>query len=180
MSKNKHLALLMASMILIFSCKSQQVNSSSKADEKAATAKEGQTTSATKSVKQNQLISISEQNLSPNHARINATLIYINPVLMPGDTSNPCSKAPCKAKLRVNEVLGYGSSFGNPLSSGDTIYTTFMFTTHATTKDLFPAFKEFYPGVKVGDKIQTDLESRLGMGGGGSVSYFVYGYKILK
>jgi hypothetical protein len=120
------------------------------------------------------------QSISPNHARIIATVININPVLMPGDTSDPCHKAPCKAQLRIEKVLGIGQAFGNPKSVGDSIYVTFMFTTHATTKDLFPVMKESYPGVKVGDKIQTDVESRVGMGGSGAVSYFVYGYKVLK
>lgn len=98
---------------------------------------------------------------------------------MTGDTTDPCHKAPCKTRLRIESVLGYGQAFGNPLSSGDTLFATFMFTTHATTKDLFPVFNEYYPGVKVGDKIQTDIESRLGMGGNNSLSYFVYGYKVL-
>lgn len=120
------------------------------------------------------------QSVSPNHARIIATVIYINPVLMPGDSTDPCSKVPCKTRLRIEKVLGIGPAFGNPKAAGDSIYATFMFTTHETTKDLFPVMKEFYPGVKVGDKIQTEIESRVGMGGSGSVSYFVYGYKVLK
>ncbi len=120
-----------------------------------------------------------QQSVSPNHARVTATVIYINPVLMPGDSTDPCHKAPCKTRLRIESVLGIGQAFGNPKAPGDSIYATFMFTTHAATKDLFPVLNDRYPGVKVGDVIQTDLESRMGMGGGGSISYFVYGYKVL-
>ena len=174
MSTRIHYPLIICFSLMMMNCKSQQPITTTVPTEKVADSK------ATKSEnkKQNQLITISEQNITPNHARVIATVVSINPMLMPGDTSSPCSKAPCKARLRINEVMGYGAGFGNPLSSRDTIYVNFMFTTHATTMDLFPVLNEYYPGVKVGDRIQTDLESRLGFGGEGSVSYFVYGYKV--
>ena len=150
-------------IVTIFSCKSQKVPEK-KADNSIST----QTP-----------IFTPNQSVGPNHARVIATVVYINPALMPGDPKDPCSKAPCKAQIRIENVLGYGQAFGNPLSIGDSIHVTFAFTTHATTKDLFPVLNEFYPGLKVGDKFQADVESRLGMGGSNAVSYTIYGYKMV-
>jgi hypothetical protein len=164
--KQINLIVTVFSLAVIFSCKSQKVPEKKPEPSNS-------TTTQTPTFTPN-------QSVGPNHARVIATMVYINPVLMPGDPKDPCTKVPCKGRIRIENVLGYGQAFGNPLSVGDSLYINFAFTTAATTKDLFPVFSEYYPGLKVGDKFQADIESRLGMGGSNAVSYTIYGYKIIK
>jgi hypothetical protein len=80
----------------------------------------------------------------------------------------------------VDSILGYGSAFGNPIAAGRQINVRFEFTTAPTTKALFPTMDVRLPGVSVGTRIRTDLESRLEMGdSGGGTGYAIHGYEIL-
>ena len=46
----------------------------------------------------------------PGQCRIVGTIVAVDPVLS-GDANDPCSKAPCKATVRVDMVEGYGMGF---------------------------------------------------------------------
>lgn len=73
------------------------------------------------------------------------------------DTSNYCSKAPCRAYLKINKILAYGSSFPTEVTAGAEIEAFFPNT---LTPHLIK-IKSTYPDLKTGDRIQALLESRI-------------------
>jgi hypothetical protein len=117
-------------------------------------------------------------HIAPGHCRIVGTVIRIDTTL---SSTGPCAKAPCRATVIVDSILGYGSAFGNPLAVGRHIYVRFELTTAPTTSDLFPNTCVRLPGVSVGTRIRTDLEARLEMGGSeGGTRYRIQQYERLK
>jgi hypothetical protein len=118
------------------------------------------------------------ERIAPGKCRMVGTLTSIDTTL---EATGPCSKAPCRATVRVDSVLGYGSAFGAPVAVAAQIAVHFAFTVAPTTSDLFPNMTERLPGLQVGSKFQTDIESRLEMGSTGNrPTYLIYDYKILR
>ncbi len=116
--------------------------------------------------------------IAPGRCRIVGTIASIDSAM---EASGPCSKAPCKALVEVDSILGYGSAFGNPIALHGRIEVHFAFTLAPTTKDLFPNMSASLPGLSVGSKFQTDLESRIEMQpSGGRTAYLVYDYRKIK
>ncbi|MBI2618867.1 MAG: hypothetical protein HYW57_02180 [Ignavibacteriales bacterium] len=91
----------------------------------------------------------------PNHCRIIGTIVSIDEMLAP-DTDDPCSKAPCVATVRIDEVLGYGSGFIGMIGSGKEIKVRFQ-TTLAPTRDILPHLMPALPGLQSGSRFQADL-----------------------
>lgn len=119
-----------------------------------------------------------QEPIPPNHCRIVGTVVSIDPVSQSSDPNDPCARVPCKAAIRVNRVLGYGSAFTKPLSPGNVISVQFAFTTGAT-KELFPSMASSYPGVQQGTSFQADVRSdEVGGKGGSSPVFVIYGYQI--
>lgn len=87
----------------------------------------------------------------PGHCRIVGTVISISNALS-AKAEDPCSKAPCMASIKVDEILGYGSAFTSPLSNGKEIQVQFTFTL-APSKEMSPPL----PGLAVGSRFQADL-----------------------
>ena len=101
--------------------------------------------------------------IPPSHCRLIGTIISIDTTRSP-NPQDPCAKAPCKAKVKITKVLGYGSGFTTPLTEGREVEMTFVFTLAPTTKDLFPNLIATYPGLKTGDTFQADVQAQLKMG----------------
>jgi hypothetical protein len=118
-----------------------------------------------------------QTRIAPGRCRIVGTIVSIDSTL---DEKGPCSRAPCRAIVRVDSILGYGSSFGNPIALSKQISVRFAFTIAPTTSDLFPNAMEQLPGLQVGARFQTDIESQneVGMSGRHS-SYLIQDYKKL-
>jgi hypothetical protein len=91
----------------------------------------------------------------PSHCRINGTIVAIDQQRT-GNPNDACSKAPCLATVKVDEVLGYGSGFTDVLGKGKELKVKFEYTL-APTADLFPQMAPPLPGLEVGAKFQTDL-----------------------
>lgn len=116
-----------------------------------------------------------QTRIAPGKCRIVGTLVSIDTTM---EESGPCSKAPCRGIVRIDSVLGYGSAFGNPIGIRGEIAVRFAFTLGPTTKDLFPNMTERLPGLNVGSRFQTDLESHNDIKASGSRSwYLVYDYR---
>lgn len=103
------------------------------------------------------------QQIAPNHCRIIGAVVSIDETRST-DAESPCAKAPCKAKVKINKILGYGSGFTTPLTEGSEVEMTFSFTLSPTTKDLFPNLKVQYKGLKQGDVFQADVRSEPKLG----------------
>ncbi len=95
--------------------------------------------------------------LPPDVCRILGTVVRIDSTMKSSYAGDPCSKAPCNALVRVDSVLGYGSSFPVVVSTGSVIKTRFTFTV-APTDQVLPDVKPPYPGVAPGSRIRTDLK----------------------
>jgi len=91
----------------------------------------------------------------PGHCRIVGTVISISNALS-ARAEDPCSKAPCMASIKVDEILGYGSAFTSPLSKGKEIQVRFAFTL-APSKEMYPQMSPSLPGLAVGSRFQADL-----------------------
>ena len=114
--------------------------------------------------------------VAPQRCRIVGTLVGINQELLK-EGNGPCSKVPCRGVVRIDSILGYGSSFGNPLAIGQRVNIHFAFTLAPTTKELFPNMTETYPGLEVNSRFQADVESMPDMNTPTDrVLYQVYGY----
>ena len=117
--------------------------------------------------------------IAPGHCRIVGTIVHIHSILVLTDKTSPCSKAPCLASVRVDSIIGYGSSFIEPLSAGDTVFIKFMFTLSPTTKELFPDMTELYPGLSMGSQFVADVVSDVPgkLYQKRSDQFLIYGYK---
>ncbi len=111
---------------------------------------------------------------NPMSCNIRGKIIYI---YKPGgtDRSSPCSKYPCKARVKILACGGCGPSAAPP-APGTVLDIDFAFTLHATAK-LFPGAKAQYPGLKKGNEFTAIAELRLKPYPANS-EYIVYAYEL--
>ncbi|MEI8278404.1 MAG: hypothetical protein WCG87_01500 [Bacteroidota bacterium] len=90
------------------------------------------------------------------------------------DTSSPCYKYDCCAKVYVLSSSGCGSGVTAPLRQGDTATIIFAYTLHSTEQH-FPNMKNGYSGLKMGDVFIANVEQRLSA----TIDrqYLIYGYE---
>jgi hypothetical protein len=121
----------------------------------------------------------SELRLAPNQCRLVGTVVAIDSTFTTADPDDPCAKAPCRATVRIETVLGYGPAFLRPLANGEEIPVTFMFTL-APTQDLVANLSRSYPGLRLGAKFLADVEAREApaIGESGSTAFVIYGYEL--
>lgn len=117
-------------------------------------------------------------DIPPSNIKVIASVISIDKTLSSGNAKDPCSKAPCNAVLKIESIIGYGSSFGGTLNVGDEIKVKFAYTTAKTTEDLLLKISDSYDGVSVKSKIETNIKKSSVIN---SVipNYTIYGYKVL-
>jgi len=111
---------------------------------------------------------------SPMSCKIKGQIIRI---LKPGDkdTGSVCFRYPCRAMVRIAEIMGCGSSIPFPSNQGDTIEIKFPFTLVNTAR-VFPRMKVQYPGLNNGDFFIADIEQHLKVGSG--VEFTINGYEL--
>ncbi len=117
-------------------------------------------------------VSASINDISSAQAKIIGKIISINEAR---DETGPCSKVPCEARIIIQNLENKGSLF-QLNSMQDTIPVAFAFTLVPTTEELFPGMKTSYPGLKINDRFEAKIESRLAKNEQG-VSYIIYEYK---
>ncbi|HLE31217.1 MAG TPA: hypothetical protein VJB38_01275 [Bacteroidota bacterium] len=93
--------------------------------------------------------------IAPGYCRIVATVMKIESDSTPM-ADDPCSKAPCLATVRVEEVLGMGSGFARTLPKGTEIQVRFSLTL-GPTREILPQVTPPLPGLSVGMKFQADI-----------------------
>lgn len=94
--------------------------------------------------------------IPPGHCRIVGTIASIDSTLDSYSPRNPCSIHPCNALVRIDSIIGYGSSFP-PLQPGREIQIHFYFTLSKVDKVSFPGLKESYPGLNTGSSFEGDI-----------------------
>ncbi len=103
--------------------------------------------------------------IAPGHCRIVATVVKIENDPS-ANADDPCSKAPCLATVRVENVLGTGSGFARTLPKGSEIQVRFSLTL-GPTKEMLPQVTPPLPGLSVGMKFQADIAGGPGFKGDG-------------
>lgn len=110
-----------------------------------------------------------------NEAKVIATIISIDETRDSSDINSACYKAPCIAYIRLEKMNEKGSLFKVPPDLSLEIKVNFPFTLWATTEDLFPKAGKQFPGLKINDKFEAIIQSR--MAPGDEVNYVIYEYK---
>ncbi len=123
-------------------------------------------------------LKIVAQDIPPDHCRIIGTIVSIDAIKKTGNVDDPYSKAPSRAVVRVDSVLGYGQGFIRPLSKSKEVPITFKFTL-SPTKDLFKNMTKTYPGLEMGSKFLADVEAQQLLGTE-SFQYSISGYEVKK
>lgn len=111
--------------------------------------------------------------ISPGQAEITGQIVEILPVDISLIENDPCSKVPCRASVRIENIT-YGPGF--PTMQKDTLMLKFNFTLMSTTKEMFPNMDDSYPGLKIGDRFigMIGFENIMGKN---QPEFYINGYK---
>ena len=101
--------------------------------------------------------SLTQAPIPPNACRVRATILAIDSSVSSDSSTDPCSRYPCRATVRIDEVLGYGSAFSTPLAAGGTLPVRFTLTL-APSAVVFPEMNPGLPGLTAGDSFAADIE----------------------
>ena len=129
--------------------------------------------------KQNKNALSGNGSVSPLGCLVTATVINISPFLEKEDPGSPCSKVPCNALIRIDEVYERGSSLTMSLNQGMEVSAHFVFTLSETSETLFPGIKKHFPGLKINDKFKAILQERAQLNSD-SIHVVVYEYNTIK
>ncbi len=113
-----------------------------------------------------------------NQALIIASINVINQKKDSSDQNSICFRFPCRAGIRIERLLDKGPLFKTPENLSGITYVEFPFTLLPTNKDLFPELKKQYPGLKINDKFEAVIQSRMALPEG--VKYYIYDYKKIE
>src|SRR5947209_3055164 len=78
--------------------------------------------------------------IAPGTSRILGTIVRIDSLPSSTNPADPCSKATCRALVRIDSAVGYGDGFPEVLESGDTLLATFVYTL-SPTKNLITGLR---------------------------------------
>ncbi|MGB2868806.1 MAG: hypothetical protein WBD36_10160 [Bacteroidota bacterium] len=90
--------------------------------------------------------------------RIVGTVLAVDTTELQANGDGPCSKAPCVAKVRIDSILGTGSSFARPLAVGSAVRVRFAYTL-SPSKELFPRMDPPLPGLLAGTQFKAFMQS---------------------
>jgi len=109
-----------------------------------------------------------ESIIGVGRCRLVATILSIDTI------DKRCLHVPCRARARVVETRGYGSSFGSILVAGQEIDLLFEFGLAPLTKQLANG-KLVVTGLTVGESFQADIQGGGGESAGGN-AFTVFDY----
>jgi hypothetical protein len=118
-----------------------------------------------------------QMDIAPGHCRILATVLEIDSTSISQDPEDLCSKVPCRAVVRVDTILGYGSSFSGDVSKGKEMPVRFVFSTK-NTRSLGMKMEHHLPGLKSRDRFRADIKEQPVFGGG--LAFVVHLYEKIK
>jgi len=90
--------------------------------------------------------------------KVVVTVVSIDSSRASTQTGDPCAKAPCTAVVRIDSVLGCGSSADRSLVPGLTLRARFTYTL-ASSMDLFPSLTPALPGLSVGSRFAARVQT---------------------
>jgi len=122
------------------------------------------------------------RRIPPGKCRIVASVVEIHKDELSAAASDPCSRVPCTATVRVDSVLGYGPGVTHPIAKGDTLRVRFAFTL-APSRENYPRLQQELPGLSVHATFQADMDIQTGgspADGAPEVRYLVYAYSLVR
>ncbi len=105
-----------------------------------------------------------QTNIPPQYCRISAHVLQ---VINDNNQLKHCKKEPCYAMIKIEQVLGYGSSFPSNFQSGDEITVFFPSSLNST---------DHLPGLKKGDSFKADMEGAITLSN--QPTYTIYNYEL--
>lgn len=93
--------------------------------------------------------------IAPGHCRIIGKIIAISPE-REANATGICAQTPCRAKVKIQKIIGYGHSFNQTLAVDQELNAYFVFSLKPTDK-LFPDMTTPLPGLKIGSSFQADI-----------------------
>jgi hypothetical protein len=114
--------------------------------------------------------------IAPNRCRIIGKIVAISPE-RDKDSGSVCAKAPCKAIVKVQKVLGYGHAFTETLAPDQEINTYFTFSLQPSAKP-FPDMAPPLPGLSIGSIFEADVAHNTEVAGNAAAWYQVNLYQI--
>jgi len=103
-----------------------------------------------------------QTSLSPNTFEIAGTIKEILEIES-NNSDDICTKVACKAKVSLDQILGYGSGVNVSLAEGQIIEIKFLYTL-SNTKTIFPELRQPLEGLSVGDSFQAIVMVSDGVG----------------
>ncbi|HIN40569.1 MAG TPA: hypothetical protein EYM84_09885 [Flavobacteriales bacterium] len=108
-------------------------------------------------------LNVTDAQISPSEVsgcKVKAKIISIDTLKSRNNPDSPCSKNPCIANIKIEEIIKMGALCGPMLYQGAELKVYFAFTLSETTKELFPDLIAHYPGLKKNDTFVTSIETR--------------------
>lgn len=93
--------------------------------------------------------------ISRGTIRVEATVQEIKPIDK-SSSNDACSENPCKALIKINEIVDTGASFNGKVDQGQ-VLEAFFVKTLSPTESIFPDLQRHLPGLEVGDEFQADI-----------------------
>ena len=90
--------------------------------------------------------------------RIVGTVLSVDTTELSANGDGPCSRVPCVATVRIDSILGTGSSFARPLTVGSAVLVRFAYTL-SPSKELFPRMDPPLPGLRTGTQFRALMQS---------------------
>ncbi|CAA9260248.1 MAG: hypothetical protein AVDCRST_MAG95-2280 [uncultured Adhaeribacter sp.] len=116
--------------------------------------------------------------IAPNRCRIIGKIVAVSSE-RDKDNTSVCGKAPCKAIVKIQQVIGYGHAFTQTLAANQEINTYFTFSLSPTAK-LFPDMTTPLPGLAIGSIFEADVAYNSEVAGDVAPWYQVGVYRLAR
>ncbi len=116
--------------------------------------------------------------IAPNRCRIIGKIVAVSPE-RDQYKSSICGKAPCKAIVKIQRVIGYGHAFTQTLAANQEINTYFTFSLSPSAK-LFPDMTTPLPGLASGSIFEADVAYNSEVAGNVAPWYQVGVYRLAR
>jgi len=116
---------------------------------------------------------------SINGCYAQATVLEILPDLTQGNLSDPCARAPCFARIRIDRVINRGMECDGSVQGGAELKVFFSCSLVQTGEALFPGMDASYPGLKINDRFAATFLT-YSRGEGEAITYKVTGYQKIE
>ena len=109
-----------------------------------------------------------QTNIPPQYCRLIGMIVEVEKIV--DKQTRGCKIGPCYAMIKIEQVLGYGSSFPSNFQSGDEITVFFPSSLNST---------DHLPGLKKGDRFKADMEGAISLYSiSNQPTYTIYSYEL--